>query len=85
MGRFVAAYDRGDRQKYPPSSKFATHSTMKKLNTVIPYLKKTQIYIYIYINHVTHILSSASISNISLEIGNFHYVRKYRFRSHFNT
>ena len=48
MGRFVAAYDRGDRQKYPPSSKFATHSTMKKLNTVIPYLKKTQIYIYIY-------------------------------------
>ena len=32
----------GGRQKDPPSPKSVTHSTMKKLSTVIPYLKKIQ-------------------------------------------
>ena len=38
-----------------------------------------------YINHVTHLLSSASISIFSLQISNFHYIRKYRYTSNFNT
>ena len=38
-----------------------------------------------YTNHVTHLFSSASISIFSLEINNFHYVRKYRYTSNFNT
>ena len=38
MGFFWDAYYRGegDRQKDPPSPKFVTHPTMKKLGTVIP-------------------------------------------------
>ena len=45
MDLFWDAYDReegGGRQKDPPSSKPVTHPTMKKLGTVIPYLKKIQ-------------------------------------------
>ena len=45
MGLFWDAYDReegGRRQKDAPSSKPVTHPTMKKLGTVIPYLKKIQ-------------------------------------------
>ena len=45
MGLFWDAYDReegGGRQKDPPSPKPVTHPTMKKLGTVIPYLKKIQ-------------------------------------------
>ena len=38
-----------------------------------------------YINHVTHLLSSASISIFSLEISNFHYTRKHRYTPNFNT
>ena len=45
MGHFWDAYDReegGGRQRDPHSSKPVTHPTMKKLGTVIPYLKKIQ-------------------------------------------
>ena len=45
MGLFWDAYDREERggsQKEPPSLKPTTHPTMKKLGTVIPYLKKIQ-------------------------------------------
>ena len=45
MGLFWDVYDReegGGRQKDPPSSKPVTHPTMKKLATVIRYLKKIQ-------------------------------------------
>ena len=45
MGLFWDAYDREEgagRQKYPPSPKPVTHPTMKKVGTVIPYLKKIQ-------------------------------------------
>ena len=48
-----------------------------KLGTRIPYLKKAQ-------NHVTHSLSSADISVSSPEISNFYYIKKYRYRWHFN-
>ena len=84
MGLFWDAYDReewGGRQKDPPSSKPITHATMKKLETVIPYLKK----IKNNINHVTHLLNSASTSIFSLQISNFHYIGKYRYTSNFNT
>ena len=41
---------------------------------VIPYLEKAQ-----------KSLSSADISNFSPEIGNFCYIKKYKYRLHFNT
>ena len=37
-----------------------------------------------YINQVTHQLISADISISSTEIGNFCYIKKYRYTSHFN-
>ena len=43
MGLFWDAYDRGEeggRKKDPPSPKSVTHPSMKKLSTVITYLKK---------------------------------------------
>ena len=36
-------------------------------------------------NHVSHLLSSAKISIISLEISEFCYMNKYRYRFHFGT
>ena len=36
-------------------------------------------------NHVTHTLSSAEISNFSLEISKFCYIKKYMYRLHFDT
>ena len=44
-----------------------TYFTMMKLTTVIPSLNKIQK----HINHVTHPLSPAEISNFSPEISNF--------------
>ena len=39
----------------------------------------------IYMNHVTHLLSSAGISIFSSEITIFCYIKKYRHRFHFHT
>ena len=36
-------------------------------------------------NYINHLLSSASISIFSLQISNFHYIRKYRYTSNLNT
>ena len=36
-------------------------------------------------NHVTHPLSSADISNFSPEISKFCYIKKYMYRLHFDT
>ena len=36
-------------------------------------------------NHVTHPLISADISNFSREISKFCYIMKYMYRLHFNT
>ena len=38
-----------------------------------------------YVNHVTHPLSFGDISIFSPEISNFCYIKKYRYRLHFNT
>ena len=51
-----------------------TYSTMTELCAVVSYLKEIQK----YIDHVTHHLSSSDISNFSLEIRNFCYIRKCR-------
>ena len=48
---------------------------------LLPYLKKIQKYIY----YVTHLLSSADIIIFSPEISNFCYIKKHRWRLHFNT
>ena len=52
---------------------FWPSSLMMRLGTVIPYLRKTQ---KIYINHVTHPLSSAGIRIYSPEISKFYYIKK---------
>ena len=36
-------------------------------------------------NHVTHPLSSADMSNFSPEISKFCYIKKYMYRLHFDT
>ena len=36
-------------------------------------------------NHVTHPLRSADISNFSSEISKFCYIKKYMYRLHFDT
>ena len=70
MGFFGAAHGRGKIcQIYP---------TMMKLRPVIPYLKKVK-----KIHHMTHPLSSAD-SIFSPEISNFCYMKKYRYRLHFD-
>ena len=37
-----------------------------------------------YINHLTYTFGSADISIFSPEISNFRYIKKYRYRLHFN-
>ena len=56
--------------------------TMMKLGTVVSHLKKIQ---KKYMNHVTHVLSSAEISIFSPEISKFCYLKKYSYRLHFDT
>ena len=58
-----------------------TYPAMMKLGTLIPYLKK----IKKYMNHGTHPLSPANISIFSPEIGKSCYIKKYRYRIHFDT
>ena len=38
-----------------------------------------------HMNHVTHPMSSVDISIFSLEMSSFCYIKKYRYRLHFNT
>ena len=67
--------------KSPPLRKnFHTCPKIMKLGTVIPYLKKIQ---KIY-QSLTHPLSSGDISIFSSEINKFRYVKKYRYRLHFD-
>ena len=61
MSFFGTAHGWGGGRKGPPSLKPVTHPTMMKLDTVIPYPKKSKK----YMNHVTHPLSSADISIFS--------------------
>ena len=80
-GRFQGCSRMEEGQKAPLPKICHTYPTMIKLDTAISYLKKIQK----YIKYVTHHLSSADISIFSLEISNFCYFKKYRYRLHFNT
>ena len=72
----------GGGKKAPRLPKICrTYPTMMKLGTVIPHLRK----MLKYISHVTHCISSADISIFSPEISKFCYVKKYRYKLHFDT
>ena len=60
---------------------YYTYATIMKLGTVMSYLKKIQK----ANNHVTQCFYSADISIFSPEISKFCYIKKYRYRMHFNT
>ena len=83
MGLFGAAHGWGEGQKDSnPLPKIChTYPVVMKLGTVIPYLKK----IKKNMNHVTHPLISADISSFSLKIRKLCYIKKYRYRLHFDT
>ena len=80
VGLFRDAHGWGAKRPPPLPKICYIHPTMMKLGTVVPYLKK----IKKYINHVTHSMSPANICIFSLEICNFCYIKKYRYRLHFN-
>ena len=62
---------------------YHTYSTMIELGTVVSYLRSKKF--KKYINHVTHPMSSEDSSIFSPEISNFCYIKKYRYRLHFNS
>ena len=72
MGLFGAAHGWGGAKRTPLSEISDIYSTLMKLGTVTPYLKK----IKKRINHVTHPFGFAEISIFSPEISNFSYIRK---------
>ena len=83
MGIFRAAHGRGGGQKGTPTVPKICHRypSMMKLGTVIPHLKKIQ-----------KICESRDISPefclrqyFSPEISKFCYIKKYRYRLHFDT
>ena len=71
----------GAKRLFPLSKICQTYPTTMNFNTVIPYLKKIQK----YMNHGTHLLSSADISIFSAEISKFCYIKKCRYRLRFGT
>ena len=68
-------------QKSLPSKICHAYSTMMKIGIVTLYLKKRA---KKHINQVAYPLISADISIFSLDISNFYYIKKYRYRFHFN-
>ena len=82
MGFFGAAHGWGEPKRLLFAKICHTYSTMMKLGSVIPYIKKIQ---KIYESRDTHPLSSAGIGIFSPEISKFCYIKKYRYRSYFDT
>ena len=80
MGIFGAAHGWGG-QKCPFPKICHTYPTMMKLGTVTLTQRRSKK----YINHVTQPLSSADISIFSPKISKFCYIKKYRYRLHFDT
>ena len=80
MGIFGAAH--GSRGKMAPSLKSVTHM-LQWWNLALLYLTKRRS--KKYMNHVTHSLSAADITIFSPEIIKFCYIKKYRYRLHFDT
>ena len=81
MDFFGAAHGWGKAKKAPLPKLCHVYPTMMKLGTVIPHQKRSKK----FMNHVTHPLSSADISNFSQEIRKFCYIKKYMYRLHFDT
>ena len=73
----------GIRAKRPPSLKSVTHIFYND-ETWHSYTLPTEDP-KIYMNEVTHPLSSTDISILSWEISNLCSIMKYRYRLHFNT
>ena len=81
MGYFGAAHGwRWWAKRHPFTKICHTYPAMIKLGTVIAYLELTT-----EMKHVVHPLNSADISIFSSGIVNFCYIKKYRYRLHFNT
>ena len=76
---FRAAYGWGQKEPLPKICR--KYPTMIKLGIIIPYLKKFQ---KIYKLRVIPV-ESAGISILSTEIKMFCFIKKYRYRLHFNT
>ena len=70
------------RQKRPLPKISHTYPKMMKLGIVVPHLKKIQ-KIYKSTDHLTQPLSSTDISIFLLEISNFCYIKKPKYRLHF--
>ena len=85
MGGFGAAHGCGGggerRQKVPSPKICHTYPTMMKIGTLIPYLKKIQ---KIYKVRDT-LLEFCRHQYFSPEISKFYYIKKYRYRLHFDT
>ena len=73
-GHFLGCSQMGGGERLLLPKICHTYPAMIKLGTVIPYLKNIQK----YINHVTHLLSSADISIFPPEISKFCCNKKYR-------
>ena len=80
MGLLGAAHEWVDKKG--PFLKAITYVLQWWNLVVIPYLKKIK---KIYINHVIQPLSSVDNSIFSSEVNNFCYIKKCRYRLHFNT
>ena len=81
MGLFGAAHGRGGvGQKGHPYPKIChTYPTIMKLGTILSCLKKIQ-----KKPPMKHPMSFGDISIFSPEIINFCYIKKYKYRLHFN-
>ena len=71
----------GGTAKRPPS--------LKSVTPIVQWWNLAQLYLTQgrskkYMNHVTYSLSSADISSFSQEINKFSYIKKYRYRLHFD-
>ena len=81
-GLFGAAHGwGGGTAKRPPS--------LKSVTPIVQWWNLAQLYLTQgrskkYMNHVTYPLSSADISSFSQEINKFSYIKKYRYRLHFD-
>ena len=81
IGFFGAAHGRGVAESSPPY--------LKSVINILQWWNLAQLYLPLkkskkHINHVTHPLRSTDISNFSLEISKFCYIKKYMYRLHFN-
>ena len=81
MGRFGAVHGfRGTKKSHPLFKIYHTYATIMKLWHICNLPKEDPK----NINHVTHPVSSADISIFSSEISKFCYIKKYKYRLHFD-